>query len=219
MPRPSAKKTARLTAIYDALFEAFGPQHWWPGETPFEVIAGAILTQNTAWSNVEKAIVNLKASRMLSIEAIAEADTSALAESIRPSGYFNQKAARLQSFCRFLINRFQGDLNALFAVDLSELRPLLLAQNGVGPETADSILCYAGDLPAFVVDTYTRRIFSRKRMVSEQVDYERLQKLFTDHLPADVKLYNEYHALIVRLGATLCKKSSPLCDQCPIKGL
>lgn len=212
-PKQTQKK---LLEIYDALFEHFGPQHWWPAKTPFEVCLGAILTQNTAWSNVEKAIANLLSADVLDVHALDKIDPDRLAELIRPSGYFNQKAKRLQIFARFLLDHFDGDTKRMFAIGEKELRPVLLDLNGIGPETADSMLCYGGGLPVFVVDGYTRRIFSRLGLVPDDIDYAQTQTFFMKHLPRDVSLYNDYHAQIVSLGAQNCKKSRPVCRGCPI---
>jgi len=212
-------KKQRLNLIYEKLLAFFGPSHWWPADTPFEVCVGAILTQNTAWSNVEKALANLKKENFLTVEKIGAANQDSLARMIRPSGYFNQKAARLKAFCEFITNEHNGDLQNLFSQDMPQLRNTLLAQKGIGPETADSMICYAANMPIFVVDAYSKRIFSRKKMVAEDASYDAIQKMFMDNLPVDAGLYNEYHALIVRLGGTYCKKSSPDCDHCPIFGI
>lgn len=206
--------------VHDALLAAFGPQHWWPGETPFEVMVGAVLTQNTAWSNVEKAIANLKAAKALSCRAIlalADADLAAL---IRPAGYFNVKARRLKALCAFLDARGVADAPERLATvaPLSRLRHKLLAVHGVGEETADSILLYALGLPSFVVDAYTRRIFARLGLLTGQERYGEIQALFQAHLPADATLYNEYHALIVSLGKDHCRPR-PRCAECPLRGI
>jgi len=211
------KKSADpASAVFDLLFKACGPQHWWPGDTPFEVIVGAILTQNTNWTNVEKAIVNLKREDCLNpgrLHAIKEED---LAELIRPSGYFNIKAKRLKSFTGFLFDSFNGDLDAMFALPLARLRHKLLSVNGIGPETADSILLYAGRYPVFVVDAYTRRIFSRLGLLNEEHTYHQVQAFFQDHLDEDERLFNEYHALIVRHAKEHCR-TKPLCEGCPLE--
>ncbi|MGQ9686966.1 MAG: endonuclease III domain-containing protein [Thiobacillaceae bacterium] len=205
-------------APYRLLFAAYGPQHWWPGETAFEVMVGAILTQNTAWANVERAIANLKAAERLTCEDILALPDDALAELIRPAGYFNVKARRLKALCAFLAD--QGvcatpqrlrDLS-----NLPELRRRLLSVHGVGEETADSILLYALELPIFVVDAYTRRIFSRLGLIPADASYGEIQQAFQRHLPADVALYNEYHALIVHLGKSVCRPK-PRCEQCPLR--
>ena len=207
-----------LIAIFKALFTAYGPQHWWPGDTPFEVMAGAVLTQNTAWSNVEKAVANLKQDGLLSLSRLHNAPGRRLASLIRPSGYFNIKARRLKNLTTFVVSRYRGSLRRMFADDPQELRRKLLGVNGIGPETADSILLYAANMPYFVVDAYTRRIFSRHGFISGKADYHEVQQLFMNNLTADVRLYNEYHALIVRVGKECCGKSRPLCTGCPLEG-
>lgn len=203
----------QLLQIYDELFERYGPQHWWPGETPFEVCVGAILTQNTNWGNVEKAIANLKAAEVLSVIGIARLEPSALAELIRSAGYFNVKATRLQSFVRFLQDQHQGNLEHLFSAPWQQTRAELLAVRGIGPETADSILLYAGQKPSFVVDAYTRRIFSRLGLVPEEIGYDQLRDFFMAALPTSANLFNEYHALIVQLGKQHCRPR-PGCESC-----
>jgi endonuclease III related protein len=208
-----------LLDVYRRLFDAFGPQHWWPGETPFEVVVGAILTQNTAWRNVERAIANLREADLMEPKALYAVPVEELEELIRPAGYFRMKAGRLRSLLKFLLEQFDGSLDAMFAVGLPELRERLLAVHGVGPETADSILLYAGNLPIFVVDTYTHRIFARHGWIDYEADYGRLQETIQDALPQDVPLYNELHALLVRLGNTCCRKTSPKCAECPLQEL
>jgi endonuclease-3 related protein len=203
--------------IYRALFRAYGPQHWWPGETAFEVMVGAVLTQNTAWSNVEKAIANIRGRGLLSPSLLAAVPRRRLAALIRPSGYFNVKAQRLHNLVAFLMDRFQGNVKRMFRRDPVSLRQELLAVHGIGPETADSILLYAGDKPLFVVDAYTKRIFSRHGIVPSGASYDDVQRLFMDGLPRDARLYNEYHALIVRLGKERCKKGRPRCEGCPLE--
>ncbi len=205
----------RLTSIYQRLFKAWGPQHWWPAKTPFEVIVGAILTQNTSWTQVEKAIKNLKEQDLLSPERILKISLPELAQAIRPSGYFNQKTRRLKTFVAFLQQRFKGDLQIMAEESMGQLRKELLELSGIGPETADSILLYAFHQPIFVVDAYTYRIFTRQGMIEEEVSYEELQNFFMDHLPLEAPLFNEYHALIVREAKEFCRKR-PLCSECPI---
>jgi endonuclease-3 related protein len=206
------------TQTYHLLLAHFGPQHWWPGETPFEVMVGAVLTQNTAWSNVERAIANLKAAGALSAPAILALADAELATLIRPAGYFNVKTRRLKALCAFLDQagvaaepRALGDTGSL-----SELRHRLLAVHGVGEETADSILLYALELPSFVVDAYTRRIFTRLGLIAGDESYARIRQQFMARLPAKRALYNEYHALIVALGKDLCRPR-PRCDACPLR--
>ncbi|MEK6564123.1 MAG: endonuclease III domain-containing protein [Candidatus Omnitrophota bacterium] len=203
--------------IYQKLYRHFGPQAWWPGETCFEVIVGAILTQNTNWQNVSKAIANLKKAKVLSPKKLYSLPQSKLAQLIRPSGYFNIKAKRLKEFLNFLFNNYGGSLKKMFGRPLEDLRKEILSVKGIGPETADSILLYAGGLPVFVVDAYTKRIFSRQKLLSEEADYHTVQKIFVENLKRDIRLYNEYHALIVRLGKDFCKKTKPKCEICPIK--
>lgn len=205
-----------LMAIYQKLYEAFGPQDWWPGETRLEVIAGAILTQNTAWSNVEKAISNLKRGKMLdSLDRILRCGERKLAMLIRPAGYYNVKAKRLLHCMEFFKNKLGSQFDDAIWNDTAIFRDELLAVNGIGPETCDSILLYAFDRPVFVVDAYTRRIFSRHGILSGDEDYHYIQKIFMDNLPADAGLFNEFHALIVRLGKEFCK-TKPACRGCPL---
>ncbi|MBI4712020.1 MAG: endonuclease III domain-containing protein [Planctomycetes bacterium] len=208
-----------LLQIYTKLLKHFGPQKWWPGETSFEVIIGAILTQNTNWSNVEKAINNLKAEKVLTPECLHKIKTERLAGLIKPAGYFNIKAKRLKSFINWLFENYGGDLDRLFAMDTGTLREALLQVCGIGPETADSIVLYAAGKPSFVVDAYTYRVFSRHKFIPEETDYDEVKAFFEDNLSQDVKLFNEYHALLVRLGKTYCKKTRPLCEQCPLNGV
>lgn len=193
-----------------------GPQQWWPGETPFEVVIGAILTQNTNWSNVEKAIRNLKTAGRLSPEGIHELLVTELAQLIRPSGFFNVKARRVKTFINWLFSRYEGNLARMFNQDLQVLRDELLSVKGIGPETADSILLYAGNLPTFVVDAYTHRIFSRHGFISEESTYDEMKSFFEENLPRDVKLFNEYHALLVNIGKRYCK-SKKVCEPCPLR--
>lgn len=203
----------QLQKVFNTLLTTYGPRHWWPGETPFEVCVGAILTQNTNWGNVEKAIANLKTADRLSIVGIATLAPDALAALIRPAGYFNVKAARLQAFTGFVQQNYHGSLDQLFAGPWEEIRHELLMVKGIGPETADSILLYAGQKPSFVVDAYTRRIFSRLGFVDEQISYDELRNYFMDRLSMDTALFNEYHALIVELGKQACRPK-PQCTVC-----
>ncbi len=204
----------KLLDIHGRLSAQFGPQHWWPGETPFEVCIGAILTQNTSWTNVEKAIANLKAAAVLDVEGMTTLPNDRLAELIRPSGYFNLKAKRLKGFLAFLHGQYGGRLSTMFGEPLATLRPKLLAVYGIGPETADSILLYAGGLPTFVVDAYTLRIFSRMGLVDEGISYHAMKALFEDNLPRDADLFNEYHALLVALGKDVCRPRRTKCTEC-----
>jgi endonuclease-3 related protein len=205
-----------LRAVFELLLAAYGPQHWWPGDTPFEVMVGAVLTQNTAWSNVERAIASLKEIGWLDRSAIADAEPTRLAELIRPVGYFNVKARRLQSFCRFLRDR--GGEERLGALATGELRRRLLEVHGVGPETADDMLLYAFDRPVFVIDAYTRRVFLRLGLISGAETYEQLRHSFEASLGPDTRLYNEYHALIVRHAKRSCR-TKPDCDGCVLRDL
>jgi endonuclease-3 related protein len=212
-PRPSS-----LTNLYDRLYSAFGPQRWWPAKTPFEVIVGAILTQNTAWRNVERAIANLHKARALSPRALHQLPQPELAELIRPSGYYRLKAGRLKNVVEFLFSRYRGSLKRMFATDLPTLRSELLSVSGIGPETADSILLYAGNLPSFVVDTYTQRVMKRHGWIAPAADYEAVKRRFESELPAEAALFNEFHALLVRIGNQHCRKT-PDCDHCPLADL
>ncbi len=207
----------RLMAIYRALFAAFGPQHWWPGDTPFEIMVGAVLTQNTAWINVEKALANIKRERLLVPSHLCDIPLRKLAILIRPSGYFNVKARRLKNLLEFIRADYGGSLKRMFAAEHGELRKKLLSVNGIGPETADSILLYGGGKPYFVVDAYTKRMFSRHGFIADGEDYEGIQRLFMKNLRRDGRLYNEYHALIVRTGKEYCKKKTRLCNSCPLR--
>ena len=206
-----------LVTYYDALFRAHGPQHWWPGRTRFEIIVGAILTQNTTWTNVERAIANLRREKLLSPAAIEKIPTARLATLIRSSGYFRQKARKLKAFVSFLRRNYQGSLNKLFATPTAELREQLLAVHGIGPETADSILLYAGQHRVFVVDAYTRRILERHNLVHPKATYEDIRTQFEQNLPDDTQIYNEYHALIVHTGKHHCRTRQPNCKQCPLQ--
>lgn len=196
-----------------------GPQHWWPAETPFEVMVGAILTQNTSWKNVERAIDNLKSVGLMSFDALASLPTGLLAEYIRPAGYYNIKAGRLHNLLACIKEHHGGDLQAFLGQPLSQFREQLLSIKGIGRETADSILLYAAHLPIFVVDAYTHRILVRHQVIDETFGYEAIQELFMDHLECDVQLYNEFHALLVRVGNRYCKKKNPDCAACPLQGL
>ena len=207
-----------LIKIYRTLYRAYGPMHWWPGETPFEVMVGAILTQNTSWRNVEKAIQHLKEKGVLNSEGIHQLRKPQLASLIKSSGYYRIKADRLKAFVDFLFKEYSGKVEKMGRERLEVLRPKLLKVKGIGPETADSILLYGLRKPIFVVDAYTKRVLSRHRMISERASYEEIQKLFMDHLPLEESLFNEYHALFVHLGKTVCKKV-PKCDICPLKGI
>lgn len=201
---------------YRRLFEAYGPQYWWPAATRFEVAVEAILTQNTAWTNVERTVANLKRERLITPEALHRVSIRRLAGVIRPSGTFNIKAGRLKVFVRFLMEHYQGDLKRMLKEPVENLRPKLLSVKGIGPETADSILLYAGDIPIFVIDAYARRVLGRHRLISHRWSYDRLQRFLMGHLRPQVKVYNEYHALIVRVGKEHCKHI-PKCAGCPLQ--
>ena len=204
----------RILDIYRRLKARIGGKDWWPAESPFEVMVGAILTQNTAWRNVEKAIGNLRAADCMSPRSILGLARDELAALIRSSGYYNIKAARLQNFCRWYLE--QGGYDGLEAMPTHALRAAILGVNGVGPETADDIALYAFRRPVFVIDAYTRRTFSRLGLIEGDEKYETLRRMFEDALPSDTALFNEYHALIVHHGKHYCRKRSPLCGECPL---
>lgn len=210
-----------LLDMYDAMLERLGPSGWWPGDTPLEVAVGAVLTQNTAWTNVEKAILGLRRAGLLENgQALLDAPLQLVEESIRPSGYFRMKAARLRDLMQFLAASCDFDLSALSpdaGTHTGNLRDALLAVKGIGPETADSILLYAFGHPSFVVDAYTRRIMSRHGLLPEDVHYDELRDYFMDVLEPDARLFNEYHALIVRVAKEWCRKSNPRCSECPLQ--
>lgn len=208
-----------LMGIYHGLYERFGPQNWWPAKTKFEVIVGAILTQSTSWRNVEIAISNLKDADVLSLDSLLRIDINRLAELIRPSGYYNMKARKLKAIVSFLSEASHSGLDVFFQRPIDEIRQDLLGVYGIGPETADSILLYAGGLPSFVVDAYTRRIFGRSGIMPSDLSYEKARRFFMDNLPSSAQLYNEYHALIVRLGKEICIPQNPKCSLCPVRHL
>jgi len=209
-------KTKVLTGIYDRLFKSFGKQYWWPGDSDFEVIIGAILTQNTNWANVEKAIKNLKTAKIFTPRKLHEINQEKLAELIKPSGYFNVKAKRLKHFIEWLFVNYNGSLAKLFKLDYTELREQLLSVNGIGRETADSIILYAAEKPTFVVDAYTKRVLVRHGVITDDYDYDTIKAVFEDNLPKEVSLYNEYHALIVMVGKYYCKPKMK-CEACPLE--
>ena len=213
MNGPPLKRT--LLTFYKELFRHFGPQHWWPAESPFEMIAGAILTQNTSWKNVEKGLIPLREGNYLTPRRVFELPESQLAELIRPAGFFNVKAKRLKAMARFIVEQYGGSLTRMFSTKTPLLREQLLEVKGIGPETADSILLYAGNAPVFVVDAYTRRIFSRHHLIQETDTYPDIQRIFIRHLPHHAPLFNEYHALIVQTAKVYCK-TKPNCQACPL---
>ena len=203
--------------IYGLLLKRFGPRGWWPARTRFEVIVGAVLTQNTSWSNASAAIANLRGARLLSYRKMRTVSLARLSKLIRPALYYNTKARYLKNVLCFMRANGGGDLEKMFGREPQGLRERLLAVKGIGEETADSILLYAGGIPSFVVDAYTRRIFSRLGLFRPEVSYAAMKGEFESHLPRRVKLYNEYHALITTFGHRLCK-TKPLCDECPLRG-
>jgi endonuclease-3 related protein len=204
----------KLRSVYDRLLEAYGLQHWWPADSAFEVMVGSVLTQNTAWINVECAIDNLKRARTLSAGRILAADREQLADWLRPSGYFNIKARRLRNFCQWYVK--EGGMRALKHRDTQTLRHQLLSVNGIGPETADDMLLYAFNRPAFVIDAYTRRLFSRLGLITGNEGYEKLRHGFENALGPDVQMFNEYHALIVIHAKDICKVT-PRCKECVLR--
>lgn len=213
----AASRTVRK--IYSVLFRAYGHRHWWPGDSSFEIIVGAILTQNTSWKNVEKAIARIKTHAALRPRTLHRMPEKKLTLIIRPAGYFNVKANRIKNFLDFLYNEYKGSISRMFQRPGHLLRQELLQVKGIGPETADSILLYAGGKPFFVVDAYTKRIFSRHDFFSSESTYEEIQRFFTQHLPADPRLFNDYHAQIVHIAKTFCFKTNPDCSSCPLKFL
>ena len=208
----------RLKQIFLKLYSAFGAQYWWPADSSFEVIIGAILTQNTNWGNVEKAILCLKENKCLSPQRLLKLSPHKLAGLIKSAGYYNLKAARLKSFLKFFFKFYSADIKRMSTQDPVTLRRQLLAVKGIGPETADSILLYALNKPIFVVDAYTRRILCRHRILAEDDTYEQVQEVFMHNLKHEAGLFNEYHALLVRLGKDYCRKHNPKCGICPIHG-
>ena len=208
-----------MMQVYQRLLNSFGPQHWWPGESQFEIVVGAVLVQNTAWRNVERAIDNLRDAGVMEPRQLYAVPEQELAELIRPAGYFQVKAHRLRNLLKLIVETYDGSLEAMFRTDLATLREQLLCVSGVGPETADAILLYAGQLPTFVVDTYTHRILARHGWIGYDAGYHETKEYFEARLPADAALYNEYHALLVRLGKDYCRKTGPKCETCPLVDL
>jgi endonuclease-3 related protein len=207
---------SQLLEAYERLLRAFGPQRWWPGDSPFEVMVGAVLVQNTAWRNVERAIANLREAGVMEPRALDALPPEELAELIRPAGYFQVKARRLRNLLKFVVEEYGGSLEQMFQTDLATLREELLAIHGIGPETADAILLYAGGLGTFVVDTYAHRVLARHGWIGYDADYHEIKDQFESCLPADAKLYNEYHALLVRVGKEACRRAAPRCGECPL---
>lgn len=214
--QPCVNARQTLLGIYRLLFATYGPQHWWPADGPFEVMVGAILTQSASWKNVERALGNLKTAGALSPPALRRLDLEEVAVLIRPSGYYNAKARKLKALARWLEEFCADDLEKLAAVPVARLREQLLSVHGVGPETADSIILYVANQPVFVIDAYTRRIVSRIGLAPENDGYHAFQSFLTDNLPLDARLFNEYHALLVRLGKEVCRKK-PLCSDCCLR--
>lgn len=210
-------KPTELLDVYNKLESHFGQQHWWPADTAFEVVVGAILTQNTSWKNVEKAIGNLKDEDVLSPEGIYGVPVERLETFLIPSGFFRVKTVRLKSFINFLFEKYGGKLDGLLSLEPALLRDELLGIKGIGKETADSIILYAADKPAFVVDAYTRRVFERLGMLEKDAAYDEIKQMFEEHLPVDTRIYNRFHALIVKLAKDTCKKR-PVCEECPLEG-
>jgi endonuclease-3 related protein len=209
-----SKKT--LIKIYYKLYSFYGPQYWWPGDTPFEIAIGAILTQNTNWTNVERAMKNLKDAKALSAKALHNLPIQKLASLIKPAGYFNIKAKRLKAFVDFLVDNYDGSMKRMKGEDVEPLRKNLLCVHGIGPETADSILLYALGKPVFVIDAYTKRVLSRHGILHYNASYDEYQSLFHYYLDKDAQLFNEYHALFVRVGKDYCRPK-PKCEECPLK--
>ena len=205
-----------LIEVYRRLFSQYGPQGWWPAESRFEVIVGAILTQSTAWVNVEKALASMRSAGCWTFEAIAALPVEELAEVIRSSGYFNAKARKLQAFASHVLELYGGDLDGMFQQDVADLRSELLSIHGIGEETADDIIVYAAEKPSFVMDSYTRRIVDRMGLTPEGKNqgYRSYQSLFQDNLPNDTPLFNEYHALLDHHAKVTCTKREPRCGQC-----
>jgi endonuclease III related protein len=212
---PAAPR-ADLRTYYDALFAAHGTRNWWPGRSAFEGIVGAIFAQNTSWTNVEPAVRNLRREKLLTPRAVETAFLARLARLIRSSGYFRKKAKKLKCFVHFLRSEYGGSLTRMFRMPTADLREKLLCVHGIGPETADSILLYAGQHPVFVVDAYTRRLLERHALATPAQSYEEIRRLFERSLPGDAPLYNEFHALIVRTGKEYCRTRNPCCSECPL---
>jgi len=213
---PGSGMKRKLAGIFKQLYSFFGPQYWWPADSAFEIMVGAILTQNTNWSNVEKALFTLKQRKLLSALKLYQLPQRQLAGLIKSAGYYNVKAARIKSFLKFFFDHYAAKIKLMAAQDLKTLRAQLLTVKGIGPETADSMLLYALKKPVFVVDTYTKRILSRHGLIKAETDYSLLQDIFMRNLKNDVKLFGEYHALLVKLGKDYCRKQNPKCEICPL---
>jgi endonuclease III related protein len=211
--------SSALQEAFERLLQAYGPQHWWPGESPFDVIVGAVLVQNTSWKNVERAIANLREAGVMSPRALYELPPQELAELIRPAGYFQVKTKRLRNLLRFIVEEHDGSLEMMFQTSLATLREQLLSIHGIGPETADAILLYAGGQPTFVVDTYAHRVLARHGWIDYAATYDEIKDFFESSLPRDARLYNEYHALLVRVGKDCCRRGVPKCGECPLQVL
>lgn len=207
-----------ISKIYKTLYRFFGPQHWWPGDTPFEVMLGAILTQNTNWQNVKRAIANIKRANLLAPKKLLK-NRRRIPELIKPSGFYKLKSKRLIKFLEMYVKHYNGDVKNFKGKKTKEIREELLAIPGIGYETADSILLYALNQPVFVVDAYTRRIFTRHNVFDNNPGYDEIRLLFENNLPRDTKLFNEYHALLVKLGKEYCKKNEPKCNICPVRDI
>lgn len=212
-----SKTAAELTKIYNLMYEQNGPMNWWPSETPFETVVGALLAQFVAWTNVSIAIEKLKENDLLSPKGISTADGEKIKELIYSTRFYTQKVKKLKNFCNLLLDKYNGCLDNMFDKDINELRAELLSLYGVGEETADSIILYAAYKPIFVVDTYTRRIFSRLGYFKSDISYSEMQEFFMKHLKPDTQLYNEYHAQIVNIGSNYCNSKKPLCLKCPLE--
>lgn len=205
----------KIRKIFDLLFERFGEQHWWPGDTEFEIIIGAILTQGTNWNNVEKAINNIKEEGLLDINKFKDLKIQDVKRLIKPSGFYNVKGERLKNFIDEFKNKFK-DIDDMKKLGKNELREWLLSIKGIGKETADSIILYALRKPVFVVDVYTRRILNRHNIIKGNEEYDEIRKIFEDNLPNDERIFNEYHALLVKIGKEFCLKKNPKCKECPL---
>jgi endonuclease-3 related protein len=211
--------STQLMEVYERMLTAFGPQHWWPGDSPFEIMVGAVLVQNTAWRNVERAISNLREAGVMEAHVLHQLPPAELAELIRPAGYYQLKTKRLRNLLQFIVEQYDGSLEAMFGTALGSLREQLLVINGIGPETADAILLYAGGLPTFVVDTYAHRVLARHGWLVYDASYDDIKDYFESALPKSAALYNEYHALLVRVGKDYCKRAAPKCEACPLAAM